>query len=578
MKNIIIKFFKVLVFGFILLFSLESFSQEPTDEEIGFNTEVILKELKANNSFVKKEFLEKYIQELRKEAVLKYELGFTKWLESKKKSGEFKKVEENNYSGRFAGCENFTFKDPINPMFNWTLMNNIGPEFDYVDPYTEQISVEVLGQEYLNDLGGFRFQSLNMSYNDPHLGEVPSNVIRIGNMGAYNRKEMISKSIIINSEDDFISYKFAIVLQDPGPDHGLRPFYDISFRNGEELIDCSVISYTAFSSINGFIDSLNPDASDVLVKPFSTNIFRPADFGFEVGDVLTIEVAVSDCGLTGHFGYGFFEILCLPDIIDIGDPACINTTTTISTIIDTSNINLVWKVKNPNQEIPVEIENLSDPSSFEITFDMYGTYTVYLEVPYFTTTTECDNTISVFEKTFIVGNCIPCDDCTSFDLVHDTKYLVSGWVKEEKEGSPHYQFKNYEQSTISILFKDILTQPLPASEVTFYPSGAIIDGWQRIVGEFTVPSDAEFIQINLNNISDGTDSYFDDIRILPSKANMKSFVYDQKTQKLMAELDENNYSTFYEYDNEGGLIRIKKETERGVYTIQETRSSNPKKD
>ena len=57
---------------------------------------------------------------------------------------------------------------------------------------------------------------------------------------------------------------------------------------------------------------------------------------------------------------------------------------------------------------------------------------------------------------------------------------------------------------------------------------------------------------------------------------MKSFVYDQKTQRLMAELDENNYSTFYEYDLEGGLIRIKKETERGVFTIQETRRGNVK--
>ena len=125
-----------------------------------------------------------------------------------------------------------------------------------------------------------------------------------------------------------------------------------------------------------------------------------------------------------------------------------------------------------------------------------------------------------------------------------------------------------------IRFADIDGEPLPATDVTFYPSGAIIDGWQRIIGEFTVPSDAEFIQINLNNISNATDSYFDDIRILPSKANMKSFVYDQKTQKLMAELDENNYSTFYEYDNEGGLVRVKKETERGVKTIQETRSGS----
>ncbi|MGK4569023.1 hypothetical protein [Flavobacterium sp. 3HN19-14] len=45
----------------------------------------------------------------------------------------------------------------------------------------------------------------------------------------------------------------------------------------------------------------------------------------------------------------------------------------------------------------------------------------------------------------------------------------------------------------------------------------------------------------------------------------------------MAELDENNYATFYEYDKEGGLVRVKKETERGVQTIKESRSSNPKK-
>jgi hypothetical protein len=44
----------------------------------------------------------------------------------------------------------------------------------------------------------------------------------------------------------------------------------------------------------------------------------------------------------------------------------------------------------------------------------------------------------------------------------------------------------------------------------------------------------------------------------------------------MAELDENNYATFYEYDLEGGLVRVKKETEKGVYTIQETRSNSPK--
>jgi len=47
--------------------------------------------------------------------------------------------------------------------------------------------------------------------------------------------------------------------------------------------------------------------------------------------------------------------------------------------------------------------------------------------------------------------------------------------------------------------------------------------------------------------------------------------------RLMAELDENNYATFYEYDDDGTLIRVKKETERGIQTIKESRSALLKK-
>ena len=53
---------------------------------------------------------------------------------------------------------------------------------------------------------------------------------------------------------------------------------------------------------------------------------------------------------------------------------------------------------------------------------------------------------------------------------------------------------------------------------------------------------------------------------------MKSMVYDPQSLRLMAELDDRNYATFYEYDEEGTLVRVKKETEKGIYTIKESRS------
>ncbi len=71
-------------------------------------------------------------------------------------------------------------------------------------------------------------------------------------------------------------------------------------------------------------------------------------------------------------------------------------------------------------------------------------------------------------------------------------------------------------------------------------------------------------------------AYYDDIRVHPYNANMKSYVYDPVTLRLAAELDGNNYATFYEYDAEGGLIRTKAETNEGIKTIQETRSYKQK--
>ena len=62
------------------------------------------------------------------------------------------------------------------------------------------------------------------------------------------------------------------------------------------------------------------------------------------------------------------------------------------------------------------------------------------------------------------------------------------------------------------------------------------------------------------------------IRIYPADAQFKSFVYDANTLRLVAELDENNFAAFFEYDDEGIHIRTKKETEKGIMTIRENRT------
>jgi hypothetical protein len=162
-----------------------------------------------------------------------------------------------------------------------------------------------------------------------------------------------------------------------------------------------------------------------------------------------------------------------------------------------------------------------------------------------------------------------CDTCLNFKPTPGKEYIVSAWVKEELK----VQVKNYTNGEVHIRFLGN-TNNFIGSEIIATTSGDIIDDWQRIFKRFVIPSDTHYIEISLVNNSGTVPVYFDDVRIHPIDGSMKSFVYDPETFRLMSELDENNFSTFYEYDNEGGLIRVKKETSRGIKTIQETRSGN----
>ena len=143
--------------------------------------------------------------------------------------------------------------------------------------------------------------------------------------------------------------------------------------------------------------------------------------------------------------------------------------------------------------------------------------------------------------------------------------VVSAWVMEGQD-CKCTDYKN--DSVIVTISKSAGTNDVYIAK----PSGPIVEGWQRF--ETLVPLSSLAISMAVSMQTNGQyDVYFDDIRMHPYHANMKSFVYDPVNLRLVAELDENNYATFYEYDDDGTLVRVKKETERGIKTIKETRST-----
>jgi hypothetical protein len=152
----------------------------------------------------------------------------------------------------------------------------------------------------------------------------------------------------------------------------------------------------------------------------------------------------------------------------------------------------------------------------------------------------------------------------SFAPIAGKKALIGGWVKEDNS----CLCKGYTRNHILVSF----TVGGTVNTITLSPSGNLVEGWQRYESIIDIPANATQMKVLLQ-ASDSATTFFDDIRIHPFNAQMKSFVYNSVNLRLMAELDENNYAIFYEYDDDGTLVRVKKETERGVQTIKESRSA-----
>jgi hypothetical protein len=154
-----------------------------------------------------------------------------------------------------------------------------------------------------------------------------------------------------------------------------------------------------------------------------------------------------------------------------------------------------------------------------------------------------------------------------FNLTYNKKMVASVWVKK---GTVDCRCPLYDGFSMTLKTGTGMSSQVLA---TFAAKSPIIEGWQLFETEFTVPNTGDELEFFIDNVGNDAAVYVDDLRFHPYNSNMKSFVYNPYNLKPAAELDENNYATFYEYDDDGTLIRVKKETKLGIKTIQETRSS-----
>lgn len=147
-------------------------------------------------------------------------------------------------------------------------------------------------------------------------------------------------------------------------------------------------------------------------------------------------------------------------------------------------------------------------------------------------------------------------------------YHISAWIHTANMNLQSPENLAYSNVTDSIGINIIL----PNNERVFIiPNGEVIEGWQKVSGTFTMPSGMR-TQIQIGFTAQKTFN-IDDIRIYPQNSAIQTYVYDPFNYKVKAVLDQNNYATIYNYDDEGNLFALKKETVKGIKTIQVSSSN-----
>lgn len=159
-----------------------------------------------------------------------------------------------------------------------------------------------------------------------------------------------------------------------------------------------------------------------------------------------------------------------------------------------------------------------------------------------------------------------CDCIQGFAPTRGKEYFISTWVHENTRIYP------FTGTEVQVEFLNGSGNPIGSN--SFTPAGAVIDGWQKVEGSFVIPVNSVSIRIRL--ISSG-ESYFDDFRFQPLLAAMTTIVYDQNTLLPIATHDGYNYTTFYNYNKNNEVVRIRVETVEGIKTISESETGSFRK-
>lgn len=211
------------------------------------------------------------------------------------------------------------------------------------------------------------------------------------------------------------------------------------------------------------------------------------------------------------------------------------------------HINLKHTSHNPNASAPLIINTTAHTGKYALSYTGINGDSLYIDIP-------IRNTVAQF-----TGQ-------EKLQFAKSKSYTIGFWYKVAAGNVSDYWY---------ILARNNTTGTNIGSAILNLQDSDI-EGWRRCEFTLTVPqSSATSNTIRLALLPSGNNQniVLDDVRIHPANAQFTSSVYENKTLQLLANLDQNNYATFYLYDAERNLVQTKVETEKGILTTNQSRKN-----
>jgi gliding motility-associated-like protein len=149
--------------------------------------------------------------------------------------------------------------------------------------------------------------------------------LKLGDNNIGGVADRIEQTFLVSSGNTNFTYKYAVVLQDPGHAVADQPSFQIDMVDSSgNPVPCTFYQVSAGQGIPGFQNSTG--CPGVIFKPWTT---VSVDLSGYLGQNVTIRFTTYDCGLGGHYGYAYIDGSCSPLLIQQSAVLCSNSSTNL---------------------------------------------------------------------------------------------------------------------------------------------------------------------------------------------------------------------------------------------------------